>query len=219
MSTGNWVTDIRGSFDGWSFCGLRKKPQQEHAQDLEPDYIEPYYPDRCRNMTIAVVALLTLVAVVVTVAVVVPKDPEATVVEQFLSGLPAYSMKLANGDPESPQAKALDWLKKDPQYTKYELHRLNQRYALAVFYHATGGGEWTNSTKWVTKDNECDWFSVEDGDICDEYSRLTALSLYDNALSGTIPMEMALLTNLNTMNLQEGPPLWVTVYSQLYVLV
>jgi hypothetical protein len=211
MSTDKWVSGIRSGINNGG------KPQEVDAQDLELAEIEPYYPNRRRNRTILAVAVVVAVVVVATVAVIAQKNKEVPVAEQFLSGLPAYSIKLAESDPESPQAKALDWLQKDPRYNEYELHRLNQRYALAVFYHATAGGEWTNSDKWVTEDNECSWYATEDGDICGENSRLTVLSLDGNALGGTVPTELELLTNLSKMYLLEGAFFWVTVYPQLYV--
>jgi hypothetical protein len=211
MPTNNWVSDIRSGINNGG------TPREVDAQDLELAEIEPYYPNSRRNRTILAIAVVVAVVLVATVAVVAQKNKEAPVAEQFLSGLPAYSMKLAKNDPESPQAMALDWLQKDPLYNEYELHRLNQRYALAVFYHATKGSSWINSDKWVTEGNECSWYATEDGDTCGENSRLTVLSLGDNALGGTVPTELELLTNLSKMNLLEGAFFWVTVYPQLYV--
>jgi hypothetical protein len=70
-----------------------------------------------------------------------------SIVDQFLAGLPAYSLELAENDDGSPQAKALSWLQDDPQYNDYRhVHRLNQRYALAVFYYSTIGASISSSS-------------------------------------------------------------------------
>jgi hypothetical protein len=66
--------------------------------------------------------------------------PSSSVVAEFFSGLPAYSLDLAKSDADSPQAKALSWLQKDPKFNEYKhVYRLYQRYALAVLYYSTNG--------------------------------------------------------------------------------
>jgi hypothetical protein len=130
-----------------------------------------------------------------------------SIVDQFLAGLPAYSLDLAENDPDSVQAKALAWLDSDPQYHDYRhVYRLNQRYALAVLYHSTNGYSWENRTGWLSKDNECEWY-INDANFgeaaCGTDSRLTLLDLYDNDLVGLLPAEVELLTDLKQMLL--GP--------------
>jgi hypothetical protein len=133
--------------------------------------------------------------------------PSSSVVNQFLSGLPAYSVDLAENDPDSPQAKALAWLDSDPQYHDYRhVYRLNQRYALAVFYYSTDGESWTNKDGWLSDDNECTWY-VSSWDsldsVCGDSSRLLVLSSFgSNDLNGSIPRELELLTNLEIMYLR-----------------
>jgi hypothetical protein len=69
--------------------------------------------------------------------------PSSLVVNQFLTGLPPYSLELATTNTSSPQAKALEWLQEDPLYHEYiAVYRLNQRYALAVLYYSTNGTSW-----------------------------------------------------------------------------
>jgi hypothetical protein len=132
------------------------------------------------------------------------------ITERFMNGLPPYSKELASNNASSPQAKALDWLQKDPLYHQYpNVYRLNQRYALAVLYYSTNGDSWDNSTGWLSDDSECTWYQYngygpEDDNSCTEASRLAFLDLYLNVLGGTIPTELELLTDLEYMFLLGG---------------
>jgi hypothetical protein len=131
-----------------------------------------------------------------------PTDaPTATeVTQRFIDGLPQYSLKLAAANASSPQAKALDWLRKDPNYYKYHnIYRLNQRYALAVLYYSTRGHSWNNRTGWLSGDDECGWYTDWLFKICDESFRLHTLWLRPNGLDGPIPAELELLTDITQM--------------------
>jgi hypothetical protein len=181
-----------------------------------------YYPNHLRNRIFwGFVLVVVVVAVSVGVgakAVSMPRENETTtgrptaapstasVVNQFLNGLPPYSKELAFNNVSSPQAKALAWLENDPQYHDYELYRLNQRYALAVFYYSTIGTSRNMTDGWLSNDSECLWYQYddpgpEDDNLCVEASRLTFLDLSNNELDGSIPTELELLTNLEYMYL------------------
>ncbi|CAB9512367.1 LRR receptor-like serine threonine-protein kinase [Seminavis robusta] len=80
--------------------------------------------------------------------------------DHFFRLLPESSLKAITEDPESPQRKAYDWLVVDSQVQTYSSSRLVQRFALATFFHATGGPtHWNrNSTKrWLSSAHECKW--------------------------------------------------------------
>lgn len=66
-------------------------------------------------------------------------------------------------DSNSPQSKAYAWCKNDLfNYSIDVAERLAQRYALAVLYFATKGGdtgEWKNSTNWLSG-HECNWYGI-----------------------------------------------------------
>jgi hypothetical protein len=132
--------------------------------------------------------------------------PLSVAANQFLSGLPAYSMELAKRDANSSQAKALAWIQKDQMFNEHELYRLNQRYALAVLYYSTQGDSWKIPSGWVSDDDECDWYTSwtgEDGfQVCDA-NRMTGLFLEDNGLRGTLPAELELMTDLRFIQLLE----------------
>jgi hypothetical protein len=136
-------------------------------------------------------------------------SPTSSVVNEFLNGLPSYSLELISNDAISPQARALDWLQKDPLYNEYEQYRLYQRYALAVLFYSTNGTLWSGNRGWLSDDNECTWYQYDDAygsqdDItCTEASRLSVVSFFLNDLDGTIPTELELLTDLEYMRLND----------------
>ena len=70
--------------------------------------------------------------------------------------------------------------------------------ALAALYRHTGGARWSVSTNWLTGD-PCHWYGVS----CDR-GTVVALDLYDNALAGEIPAEIAQITNLRELYLDSN---------------
>jgi hypothetical protein len=104
--------------------------------------------------------------------------------------------------------------------------RLAQRYALATLWFAQAqfGQEWqwNNSSQWLTMAHECDWFGVkcndqqfdiadrrrgqEQADLDEQTNPdtrqfVTQLRLANNALQGTIPVDLKLLTALEIVDL------------------
>jgi hypothetical protein len=143
-----------------------------------------------------------------------PTVPAQPAVNQFLSGLPRYSLALAESDANSPQAQALAWLQDDPLYHEYELDRLYQRYALAVLYHSTSGESWYHSEKWLTNEDECTWYTHALDNICNDAHHLRYLFLHLNDLVGSIPTELELFTDLEYTSFGDVN-LTGTVYSEL----
>jgi hypothetical protein len=146
--------------------------------------------------------------------------PSSSAVNEFMTGLPTYSLELALGTAGSPQAKALAWLRGDPLYNEYELHRLYQRYALAVFYFSTNGESWKQDWGWLSNDTECSWYMYYNYDIhqdaiCDDASTLAMFSLMDNGLEGSMPTEVELLTDLTKLSLTGSNSLGIV--PELYV--
>jgi hypothetical protein len=184
---------------------------KQRARDLNMDELE-----RAPNLTgggasknwiWALIGVL-VIAGGVTAGVVLSRDKDPSPTPQPMSSptsyiasvLPEYSIEIAENDPTSPQARALDWLQDDPRHNEYELYRLLQRYALAVLYYSTNGDSWENRTGWLSSDNECEWYN-DDQELCDESFRLHTLRLSANGLDGTIPAELELITDLTQMML------------------
>jgi hypothetical protein len=144
-----------------------------------------------------------------------------TLPKEFMDSLPPYSVEAAETFPNSAQAKALAWLRNDSLAGEYDLRRLYQRYALAVFFYATNGNSWENFTGWLSDANECSWYSFAfewdyDPSVC-EGSRFSILKFNSNGLDGLIPTELELLSDLQTMWLIADEGLSVVIHTELYV--
>ena len=67
---------------------------------------------------------------------------------------------------------------------------------LVLFYSETNGANWTNNTGWLQTDTPCSWFGVSCVD-----GRVTVLDLPENQLTGSIPNQLGLLSNLTNLHL------------------
>uniref|UniRef100_A0A7S1V1J6 Leucine-rich repeat-containing N-terminal plant-type domain-containing protein n=1 Tax=Grammatophora oceanica TaxID=210454 RepID=A0A7S1V1J6_9STRA len=107
--------------------------------------------------------------------------------------------------PGTPQYDAVGWLS-TIDGTSESLPNFKQRFVLVVFYFATGGDSWTNRADWLNPDlHECDWGTEVS---CEEDPaggrKVTILDDVRNNLRGSIPRELALLTNLETLILESN---------------
>ncbi len=73
-------------------------------------------------------------------------------------------------------------------------------YALVALYSGTEGANWTNATNWASTEPLGEWYGV----TTDADGRVTELSLNDNNLQGTIPVELGQLNNLTKLNLSSN---------------
>jgi hypothetical protein len=119
---------------------------------------------------------------------------------EFMRNLPAYSLKMAQDNASSPQAMALMWLQAD---SDYELFRLNQRYALGVLYYSMKGGFRNTSLGWMSNSSECGWGTRPRVWNCDELSRLLLLDTGGVAITGSLPRELELLSDLHSLEFLE----------------
>jgi hypothetical protein len=95
------------------------------------------------------------------------------------------------------QNKAFKWLLNNTSLDTYSDKRKIQRYALATLYYSTNGEKWHHNTKWLSDEEECDWYNRADGSRCsNEGTILTTLHLWSNKLFGSVPDELMLLDSL-----------------------
>ncbi len=75
-----------------------------------------------------------------------------------------------------------------------------ERSVLVAFYNATGGAHWSNRTGWLgTAGTECSWAGVR----CNPAgTTVTALTLSENGLAGSLPASLGNLANLQSLDFE-----------------
>jgi len=108
---------------------------------------------------------------------------------------------MQNSSSCEPSNVALLWLTEDMMENNkvYDDHQVVSRFALASCFLTwyDYNKPWKNKKGWMTSDNICAWFGV----TCDENDELINLSLKNNQLSGSIPTQLALFSQLTNLNL------------------
>jgi hypothetical protein len=106
----------------------------------------------------------------------------------------------------SPQYRAASWAAEDDPITPELLigsEQLDQRYALATFYYALNGDDWTFNDDWLSGIQECDWFGIR----CDDSGKVNQLffeSRLGNNMRGELPPEITLMQEIHTIFIQEN---------------
>ncbi|CAB9523060.1 leucine rich repeat [Seminavis robusta] len=145
--------------------------------------------------------------------------------------LPEYLQEeLEQGDVDSPQLQAAQWLADHDNLTEVlsldlsDSHQqILQRYSLATFYFALGGDEWDfcggkvhcNGIRapWLSAVDECNWAFIR----CNDQGLITQINWhaevwngehlipgFKNNMVGTVPQEVSLLTSLEVFVLTEN---------------
>ena len=91
----------------------------------------------------------------------------------------------------TPQNDAYLWLAGNANLNTYADEQKVQRYVLALLYYATTGDSWSSNSNWLSDLDESSWYGVST-DVADQ---VTNLVLGSNNLNGTIPSELAVLSN------------------------
>jgi len=157
---------------------------------------------------------------------------ESYLTELFLStsGKPL----LTNG---SPQNKALNWMVNDDTYTANHLSRTNttsgddwvlkERYAMATLYYATNGEYWSDQLRFLSNISICEWpnlgenetDAVTDNEVdCKDdpkNKRVVKLRIETNNLTGTVPLELSLLSEIEILTLGGNSDLGGTLPPEL----
>ena len=100
-----------------------------------------------------------------------------------------------------PDTSFQNWLNGIPEYSVMNCTDTRAEwYALAQFYSATDGANWTNSDNWLTEAPLEVWYGVSTGND----GRVTELDLTANGLTGSLPSELAQLSSLQELRLGEN---------------
>jgi hypothetical protein len=134
-------------------------------------------------------------------------------IESFVEfDIPEYSREALLADNESPQAKAIAFLKQDPQISSYTASRRLTRFSLGVFFFSLLSEiqefQWINMRGWGTNASECSWYTTNSSwyatnlePTCNSSGSFVTLNLQRNGLRGTLPAEIELLTDLHRIEL------------------
>jgi len=98
--------------------------------------------------------------------------------------------------PGTCQSKALDWLRTGKDILQFKAERIRQRYAMSIFFCEMDGGDWIQGDSWLSDLHECDWYNKIGLDPCNRDEQVEMLRVTDNGLTGTLPVEMFILSNL-----------------------
>lgn len=198
-----------------------RRANQASQQQENIQHATPYDPEQEHNrhrrhqlwLVLAILlAIMTLVGTILGVTFLRPKsnnNDNATSFEptpsptfrafgelQQLLEYVSFDRGAALQDPDSPQSKALTWLAGDTNFKNYPDWRRMQRYALAVFYYSTNGDEWRDNGGWLSEADECTWLTHEtNAPVCNPNGAYIDITLKKNNLRGTIPLELALLSD------------------------
>ena len=133
--------------------------------------------------------------------------PTFIISDEILTAAATLSGWVTMAIPESPQSQAVMWMSTLDEVDPGEYgEAFVQRYVMTVFYLSTTGEDYLDQESWLNPElHECDWSS---GISCvtDITNRLVVvgLDLTRNGVSGTIPIEFGLLSDMNIIRLPKN---------------
>jgi hypothetical protein len=142
------------------------------------------------------------------------------IIDDFTNRLVALSPNSATALAEfsSPQRRAVEWISTEPDAATMTDTVLAQRWALTSFYMGAEGFQWKDKRRrldsWLSTDDVCNWFGI----TCDPSGNVKEVSLKDNDLKGTLPLEIFLLSNLSVLRLDDNEMTGTLPWSELSLL-
>jgi len=106
----------------------------------------------------------------------------------------------------SLQKKAFDWIINEDSWIIPQSSNDNEsttslwleRYIAALLYFAFDGVNWKDRKLWLSSYSTCNWKGVQ----CNHDGRVSAIDLYNNNLSGSIPSEIGRLAQIEYLLLR-----------------
>mmetsp|Transcript_17476 Transcript_17476/g.49352 ORF Transcript_17476/g.49352 Transcript_17476/m.49352 type:complete len:1205 (+) Transcript_17476:183-3797(+) len=127
----------------------------------------------------------------------------------FVPGTPQYRAWKWTG--ESARVVYTEQVARNETPTVFDdpnlLDDLVQRFALATLYFATDGDNWRRSNNWLSQESICNWFPGRTNQCILEDNGafyIRTLDLSDNNLNGVLVPELAILTDLEFINLSDN---------------
>lgn len=170
--------------------------QEREIPEAEVVTEKNLFSTRVKILSFAVV-LLAIIAIVL--GTVLTRETPTPLSKEVLEDYALLSsVSFDNGTalltPSTPQNNALLWLANNANRNTYSNETKIQRYALAVLYYSTNGNGWDNKGGWMSDGDECNWYNREVEAPCKD-GALVELAMDSNNLVGTIPNELALLSD------------------------
>lgn len=175
-----------------------------------------------KRLFVSLTVILFLIIACTILGVSVKKKREEEVLEEHLDRFEAivdfvsqHSDEGKLADANSAQFKAAHWMAfDDSKNLPFHGPRFLQRYALMTLYFATGGENWLYDLNFASPDrDECHWnhqfrqshgASYELGVDCDNDNQVTSVAIDAMGLTGTLPSEVSLLTNMQQLSLRSN---------------
>jgi len=161
---------------------------------LDPSYPTAHVSEQPQAKPVATMSPASAAMQIAEETILSALDPVLPVSSSFLLSVPGTC-----------QSFALKWLVSNSN-DNLSASRVRQRYALVVLYCELDGENWIRKGHWLTENHECDWFT--DGNIlCGLSEQVQIVRLVKNNLTGTIPPDVALLSDLWALTLSRNPGL------------
>lgn len=181
--------------------------QEEIHEDITSDAASSLSPNTRRKLKLIIgissfiIFLIIVITLILYFVVFKPKQPIGydEYQEDLLEALRGRRSYLGDQSEDTPQGKALKWLRSDTGslVDVSPPHIMVERYAMAVFFFATDGPNWEIRAGFLTQLNVCEWWNSKDEYLlCQDADQVTHINFFNNSLGGTLPTELGLLKRL-----------------------
>ncbi len=188
---------------------------EEEDSSIEKDEDEGYFSKKRKMQFLVCFAVFSIIIIASIVAasalrrrrgknssanIGIDENELSDSMKAFIDALPQYTIASLAID-DSDQSKALDWMMTYDDLDSFPLDRQLQRFALITLFYATTSQDLSSEIlTWLAGRDECEWY--ESVCVNDFYTELSLRAEYP--LSGTIVPELALLTSLETLLVDEN---------------
>jgi hypothetical protein len=130
-----------------------------------------------------------------------------TLANALIEGYPALRVALLEEEGTCQWWAFKYFLVNSKDINELDSWRIRQRYVMALLYCEWKGDDWApiaSSDLWLSDAHECDWFPMTGVDPCNKTEIVIRLPMESNNLQGTLPPEVAMLTDLQSIQLAKN---------------